>query len=143
MMINGGGGGGSGSDEDDVMTTMTATTNGSGGLWDGGGEGRPTMNVTNIAELQFSISSRRIPIASLICSCLYHLPTDAARGITSFRKKSIYWHYLCLAFAYKMFRVKQKICSFNHQYILSVQLNTLLKILIFQAGITKKGDRRS
>ena len=86
MMINGGGGGGSGSDEDDVMTTMTATTNGSGGLWDGGGEGRPTMNVTNIAELQFSISSRRIPIASLICSCLYHLPTDAARGITSFRK---------------------------------------------------------
>ena len=53
MMINGGGGGGSGSDEDDVMTTMTATTNGSGGLWDGGGKGRPTMNVTNIAELQF------------------------------------------------------------------------------------------
>ena len=53
MMINGGGGGGSGSDEDDVMTTMTATTNGSGGLWDGGGEGRPTMNVTNIAKLQF------------------------------------------------------------------------------------------
>lgn len=35
------------------LTTMTATTNGSGGLWDGGGEGRPTMNVTNIAELQF------------------------------------------------------------------------------------------
>ena len=90
MMINGGGGGGSGSDEDedDVMTTMTATTNGSGGLWDGGGEGRPTMNVTNIAKLQFfSISSRRIPIASLICSCFYHLPTDAARGMTSFRKK--------------------------------------------------------
>ena len=49
MMINGAcGSGGSGSDEDDVMTT-----NGSGGLWDGGGEGRPTMNVTNIAELQF------------------------------------------------------------------------------------------
>ena len=88
MMINGGGGGGSGSDEDDVMTTMTATTNGSGGLWDGGGEGRPTMNVTNIAKLQFfSISSRRIPVASLICSCFYHLPTDAARGMTSFRKK--------------------------------------------------------
>ena len=84
MMINGAcGSGGSGSDEDDVMTT-----NGSGGLWDGGGEGRPTMNVTNIAKLQFfSISSRRIPIASLICSCFYHLPTDAARGMTSFRKK--------------------------------------------------------
>ena len=125
MMIDGGGCGGSGSGEDDVMmmmmTTTMTTTKGSRGLGDGGGEGRPTMNVTNIAKLQFfSISSRRIPIASLICSCLYHLPTDAARGITSFRKKSIYWHYLCLAFVYKMFRVKQKICSFNHQYILSV-----------------------
>ena len=57
MMINGGGGGGSGSDEDDVMmmmtVTTTTTTKGSRGLWDGGGEGRPTMNVTNIAKLQF------------------------------------------------------------------------------------------
>ena len=92
MMINGGGGGGSGSDEDDVMMMMTSTTmtttKGSRGLWEEGGEGRPTMNVTNIAKLQFfSISSRRIPIASLICSCFYHLPTDAARGMTSFRKK--------------------------------------------------------
>lgn len=33
-------------------------------------------------------------------------------------KKSIYWHYLCLAFEHKMGRVtgKQKICSFSHQY---------------------------
>ena len=58
MMINGGGGGGSGSDEDDVMMMMmmtltTTTTKGSRGLWEGGGEGRPTINVTNIAELQF------------------------------------------------------------------------------------------
>lgn len=96
MMIDGGDGGGcggSGSGEDDVMmmmmTTTMTTTKGSRGLGDGGGEGRPTMNVTNIAKLQFfSISSRRIPIASLICSCLYHLPTDATRGMTSFRKKN-------------------------------------------------------
>ena len=57
MLINGGGGGGSGSDEDDVMMMMTSTTmrttKGSRDLWEGGGEGRPTMNVTNIAELQF------------------------------------------------------------------------------------------
>ena len=59
MMINGGGGGGSGSgsDEDDVMMMMTSTamttTKGSRGLWEEGEEGRPTMNVTNIAKLQF------------------------------------------------------------------------------------------
>ena len=48
MMIDGG-------DEDDVMMMMTSTTTtkGSRGFWEGGGEGRPTMNVTNIAELQF------------------------------------------------------------------------------------------
>ena len=48
MMIDGG-------DEDDVMMMMTSTTTtkGSRGLWEGEGEGRPTMNVTNIAELQF------------------------------------------------------------------------------------------
>ena len=62
MMIDGGGSGGgggsgSGSDEDDVMMMMmmttTTTIKGSRGLWKGEGEGRPTMNVTNIAELQF------------------------------------------------------------------------------------------
>ena len=55
MMINGGGG--IGSDKHDgmmMMTTMTTTTTkGSRGLWEGGGEGRPTMNVTNITKLQF------------------------------------------------------------------------------------------
>ena len=39
--------------EDDVMTTMTTTMKGSRGLWEGGGEGRRTMNVTNITKLQF------------------------------------------------------------------------------------------
>jgi len=54
MMIDGGGG--SGGDEDDVMmmmTTSTTTTEGGRGLWERGEEGRPTMNVTNIAKLQF------------------------------------------------------------------------------------------
>lgn len=111
---------GSGSDKDDVMMLMTTTmttTIGSREICRRGEEkddGRWTLQT--LLNYSFSISSRRIPIASLICSCFYHLPTDATRGMTSFRKNSIYWHYLCLAFVHKMGRVKQKICSFSRQY---------------------------
>ena len=98
-----------------LKSLMTTTTKGEGEEKD---DRRWTLQA--LLNYSFSISSRRIPIASLICSCLYHLPTDATRGITSFRKKSILWHYLCLAFVHKMGRVKQKIRSFSHRYILSV-----------------------
>ena len=92
MMINGGGGGcGSGSDEDDVMMLMTTTmttTKGSREIC-GRREEKDDRRLTlqTLLNYSFSISSRRIPIASLICSCFYHLPTDATRGMTSFRKK--------------------------------------------------------
>ena len=148
MVMDGGGGGGSCSNEDDVMmfmTTTMTTTKGSREIC-GRGEEKDDRRWTlqTLLNYSFSISSRRIPIASLICSCLYHLPTDATRGMTSFRKKSIYWRYLCLAFVHKMCRVKQKICSFSHQYkpVGLVILYWKYSSFLERPVLPKSGDRR-